>query len=73
MYVSFFDHHGFELLSFEFQKIVPTNLSPFNVSYATVAADFNVFTLNITYNRFKITRRLTGDVYTAGISEVNDI
>lgn len=66
MYVSFLDHHGFELMAFEFQKIVPTGMSPFNVSYATVAADFNVFTFNMTYNRYRITRRLTNEVYTAG-------
>jgi len=67
MYVSFLDHHGFELMAFEFQKIVPTNLSPFNVSYATVAADFNVFTLNMAYNRYKISRRLTNEIDTAGL------
>jgi hypothetical protein len=68
MYVSFMDHHGFELMAFEFQKIVPLNLSQFNVSYATVAADFNTFTLNLGYNRYKIERRLTNEVYDAGIS-----
>jgi len=73
MYVSFFDHHGFELLSFEFQKIIPTSLSPFNVSYATVAADFNVFTLNVTYNRFKIARRLTDEIYTAGLPDNDEL
>ena len=66
MYVSFLDHHGFELMSFEFQKIVPTLLSQFSVSYSTVAADFNTFSLNIAYNRYKITRRLTNEVYTSG-------
>jgi len=64
MYVSFLDHHGFELMTFEFQKIIPTNLSQFNVSYATIAADFNTFTLNLTYNRYKISRRLTNEINT---------
>jgi len=73
MYVTFLDHHGFELMTFEFQKIVPTNLSQFNVSYATVAADFNVFTLNLTYNRYKISRRLTNEIYTAGVSETDEL
>ena len=63
MYVSFLDHHGFELVVFEFNKIVPTGLSPFEVSYATTAADFNVFTLGLKYNRFNIKRRTTDDTY----------
>ena len=69
MFVSFLDHHGFELMAFEFQKIIPLGLSQFNVSYATVAADFTTFTLSLAYNRYKITRRLTNEVYTAGVSE----
>lgn len=66
MYVSFLDHHGFELMSFEFQKIIPLGLSQFNVNYSNIAADFNTFTLNLSYNRYKIIRRLTNEVYTAG-------
>ena len=62
MYVSFLDMHGFELVAFEFEKIVPTGLSQFEVSYATTAAEFNTFTLGIRYNRFKIKNR-TGDTY----------
>lgn len=69
MYVSFLDHHGFELMTFEFQKIIPTSLSQFNVSYATVAADFNTFSLNMTYNRYKISRRLTNEINTPVLSE----
>jgi len=69
MYVSFLDHHGFELMAFEFQKIVPLALSQFNVSYATVAAEFNTFALNLSYNRYKISRRLTNEIYTAGVPE----
>lgn len=69
IFVSFLDHHGFELMSFEFQKIVPTNLSQFNVSYSTVASDFNTFSMNLSYNRYKITRRLTDKIYTAGKNE----
>lgn len=69
MYISFLDHHGFELLAFEFQKIVPIALSQFNISYASIAAEFNTFTLNLAYNRYKITKRLTNEVYTAGIND----
>ena len=58
MYVSFLDMHGFELVAFEFNKIVPTSLSSFDVSYATTAADFNTFTLGLRYNRFNIKRRI---------------
>ena len=58
MHVSFLDHHGFELLAFAFDKVIPNGLSKFNISYATTAADFNTFTLNLRYNRFQIKRNL---------------
>ena len=58
VYISFIDHHGFELMTFEFQKIVPLGMSQFNVSYASVASDFNTFTMNLAYNRYKIKRNL---------------
>lgn len=63
MYVSFLDHHGFELVAFSFEQIIPTNLSQFDISYATTAAEFNTFTLNLRYNRFKIKSRLNDDNY----------
>ncbi len=58
MYVSFLDMHGFELVTFEFNQLIPTGMTQFDVSYATTAADFNTFTLNLKYNRFKVKRRL---------------
>ena len=66
MYVTFLDHHGFELMTFEFQKIIPLGMTQFNISYATVASEFSTFSLNLGYNRYKITRRLTKEIYTAG-------
>jgi hypothetical protein len=57
MFVSFLDHHGFELVSFTFEKIIPTALSQFDISYAQTAAEFNTFTMNLRYNRFKIKRQ----------------
>ena len=63
MYVSFLDLHGFELIAFEFNKIVPLGLSQFDVSYATTAADFNTFSLNLRYNRFNIKRRIDNKTY----------
>lgn len=63
MYVSFLDHHGFELVAFSFEKIIPTALSQFDISYATTAAEFNTFTMNLRYNRFKIKRRIGDDNY----------
>ena len=72
IYVSFLDNHGFELMTFEFQKIIPIGLSQFNVSYATTAADFNVFTLNLAYNRYKISKRVSSQINNAGSSD-NDI
>ena len=62
MYISFLDHHGYELVVFEFKKLIPIALSQFNVNYATVGADFNTFTLNLAYNRYKIQRRLTNEI-----------
>lgn len=61
MYVSFLDHHGFELIAFTFNQITPTSLSQFDISYATTTAEFNTFTLNLRYNRFKIERRITSN------------
>lgn len=63
MYVSFLDHHGFELVSFTFEKIVPRGLSQFQLSYATTAAEFNTYNLQLTYNRFKIKRRVDAATY----------
>ena len=67
MYVSFLDHHGFELMAFKFNQLIPLGLSQFNVSYATVTSDFNTFTLNMRYNRYNIIRRLDNKTYTPGI------
>ena len=58
LYVSFLDHHGFELVSFCFQKIIPTSLSAFDISYAQTTAEFNTFTMNLRYNRYIITRKI---------------
>ena len=63
MYISFLDHHGFELVAFSFEKIVPSGLSQFQISYATTAAEFNTFTLNMQYGRFQIKRRITEQIY----------
>lgn len=60
MFVSFLDHHGFQLVEFTFTKLIPTGLSQFEISYATTAAEFNTFTMNIRYNRYMI-RRNTDD------------
>lgn len=67
MYVSFLDHKGLELVVFSFEKIIPLSLSPFEVSYATTAAEFNTFTMGIRYNRYNIQRRIGDDNYTAGL------
>jgi len=72
MYISFLDHCGFELMAFEFQKIVPSSLSKFDVSYSTVLSDFNTFSLSMTYNRYKIIRRLSHEIYNAGMSKLNE-
>jgi len=68
MYVSFLDMHGFELVVFEFEKIVPTGLSSFDVSYATTAADFNTFSMGLRFNRFNIKRRIDDVTYQVGNS-----
>ena len=69
MYVSFLDHHGFELMTFEFKKIIPTGLSQFNISHASVASDFNTFSMNLRYNRYTITRKLNAGSYTSNTGE----
>jgi hypothetical protein len=63
LYISFLDNNGFELVIFEFNKIIPLNLSQFQVSYATTAAEFNTFTMGLRYNRFRIKRRVDDDNY----------
>lgn len=63
MYVSFLDHHGFELVVFSFDKVVPISMSQFDISYATTAAEFNTFALGLRYNRFKIQRRIDDNNY----------
>jgi hypothetical protein len=62
MYISFLDHHGYEILVFEFKKIIPISLSQFNINYASVAADFNTFTLNLAYNRYNMISRLNNEI-----------
>jgi len=69
MFVSFLDHHGFELVAFNFEKIIPTNLSQFEVSYSTTAAQFNTFSMTLRYNRFNIKRRVSSATYTDGNSK----
>jgi len=67
MYVSFLDHHGFELVAFSYEKIIPLNLTQFEISYAQTAAEFNTFSLGLRYNRWNIQRRIDDDNYTAGL------
>jgi hypothetical protein len=64
MYVSFLDHHGFELVAFSYEKIIPTNLTQFEISYAQTAAEFNTFSMSIRYNRYNIKRRIDDENYT---------
>jgi len=54
LYLSFLNMQGFELVSYEFKKLVPTKLSNVEISYSTTAAEFNTFVLGIRYNRFNI-------------------
>ena len=67
MYVSFLDHKGFELVVFSYEKIVPVNLSQFEISYAQSAAQFNTFTMGIRYNRYNILRRISDDNTNVGL------
>jgi hypothetical protein len=68
MYVSFLDHKGFELVAFSFEKIIPTSLSQFDISYAQTAAEFNTFTMGLRYNRYNIKRRIDDTNYSRGNS-----
>lgn len=58
MYISFLDHHGFELMAFSFEKIIPNGLSQLEVAYSKTAAQFNTFNLGLRYNRFSIDNRI---------------
>ena len=64
MYVSFLDHKGFELVAFSFEKIIPTSLSQFEISYAQTAAEFHTFQMVLRYNRYTINRRIDDENYT---------
>jgi len=63
MYLSFLDHHGFELVAFSYEKIIPSSLSSLEISYATTAAEFKTFQFGIRYNRYKIKRRVDSKNY----------
>lgn len=54
MHLLFLDHHGFNTITFKMTLVVPTGLSSLNLSYASIAADYNTFTLNVKYNDFEI-------------------
>jgi hypothetical protein len=51
------------LLEFSFNQIVPQNLSQFEISYATTAAEFRTFTMNIMYNRFTLKNKIDRENY----------
>lgn len=58
IFLSFIDHHGFELLSFQFKEILPLSMSQISLNYSSTAADFNTFSVNLSYNRYDIKRKL---------------
>ena len=58
MTLSFLDATGFELIAFTFNKIVMTDLSELELSYANNVPEFQTFTATFVYNYFDVKRRL---------------
>lgn len=56
--LSFLDQTGFELIVYEFQQVIMTDISDLQLNFTSNAADFQSFSCTFTYNYFKIKRRL---------------
>lgn len=56
--LSFLDQSGFELIVYEYQKVIMTDISDLQLNFTSNAADFQSFSCSFTYNYFKVKRRL---------------
>lgn len=50
LYLTFLSAAGYEINTFEFSQITPTNLSELDLSYKAEIAQYNTFTLSLHYN-----------------------
>lgn len=58
MTLSMLDNTGFELIAFNFNKILMTEISSLDLSYSSNLPDLNTFTVTFHYNYFELKRRL---------------
>jgi hypothetical protein len=56
--LSFLDQTGFELIVYEFQQVIMTEISSLELNFTSNAADFQSFSCTFNYNYFKVKRRL---------------
>lgn len=52
--LSFLTDAGLEMLNFQFEQIIPTNVSEVQLSYSATVASYNTFSLTLRYNYFTI-------------------
>lgn len=51
LYLSFLSDAGLSLITFQYKYLVPTNVSQFNLSYASQVSQFTTFDFGLHYNR----------------------
>lgn len=63
MDLTFLDNNGYEIVTYEMIRIIPTNLSELNLSQSSIMADFKTTTLSLTYTRFNVKNLITSGKY----------
>lgn len=53
--ISFLNDAGFTMFTFKYNMITPSSLSELNLNYSSTVADFNTFSLGLTYNTYDFT------------------
>lgn len=56
LYLTFLSSAGYEINTFEFSQITPTDLSELDLSYKSEITQYNTFTLTVHYNFTKIVK-----------------
>lgn len=54
LYLAFLTDSGFQLTQYIFNELTPTSFSEIQLSYAAQIANYNTFTLGLTYNKFDV-------------------
>lgn len=52
--ITILDDGGFEIITYTYNELTPTNISDFDLSYAARPGTFNTFTWEFAYNYFDI-------------------